>query len=473
MPIDSPHPLYAQNINSWKRCRDAYAGEEAVKTAGAEYLPKLGGQSAQEYEAYKMRALYFEAVGRTVDGYVGSIARKPAQFKVPDAIEPMLDDITGDGVDAQEFIKLLSAEVMLIGRAGILVDFDESTGLPYLAVYRAESILNWTADMIVLSESVFESPDGFEQVEVPQLRQLSIQDGRYTVTLWRKIKAQGIDADKWQIAEVSTPVSRGKPLQGIPFFWLAPLGGTTRIEKPPLMGLVNVSLSHYRNSADLEHGRHFTGLPTLYVAGERTNPDEPVKVGSMAAIILADPNAKVGYAEFTGQGLQSLETALKDKEHMMSVLGAATFSAGQKGVEAAETARIRTSGENSLLMGIVGAVETVLESALEFAASWMGASGEIDVDINRDFIDVTMSPMELQQLVGAYQAGTITLQTFLWNLQEAEMLAPDRTIEDEMRDLQAAKAQKAAAQAEAMKALQAQQPDPRAQGAQPSTGGQS
>jgi hypothetical protein len=171
--------------------------------------------------------------------------------------------------------------------------------------------------------------------------------------------------------------------------------------------------------------------------------DEPIRVGAGAAIELTNAQAKVGYAEFTGQGLGSLETAIESKEHMMAVLGAMVFGGEKKGVEAADTARLRTAGENSLLMGVVSAVEEVLDAALKCAADWQGVTGEVKADLNKDFTDQSLDPRTLTGMVQAFQAGALSLPAFLFTLQQAEMLPPDMVIEDEVKALQAAADKKA------------------------------
>ncbi len=124
----------------------------------------------------------------------------------------------------------------------------------------------------------------------------------------------------------------------------------------------------------------------------------------------------------------------------MAVLGAAVFGGGRKGVEAAETARIRTAGENSLLMGIVSSVEETLTAALKFAAEWSGAMGDIVVKLNRDFIDQRLDGQTLTGMVQAFQCGALSLETFLFNLQQAEMLEPNTQIDEEAAKLRAARA---------------------------------
>lgn len=457
MPINSKHPLYENNIETWKRCRDAMAGGNAVKAAAETYLPRPAGFKKDEYDGYLFRALFYEAVGRTIEGFVGAVARKDAVVKVPAKLEPVVADITSDGFTLQEFNKQLCSEAMLQGRLGILVDFDEKLQRAYATLYTVESITNWADGLVVLFETVYEPDpdDRFKLKAVEQYRELSLVEGVYTVTVWRKPQII-VDGIEWIVHETKTPTQRGKALDAIPFFWLTPLGKTSRIEKPPLLGLVDVCMSHYLNSADLEHGRHFTGLPTLYITG--CTSDEPIHVGSTAAILLPEANAKVGYAEFNGQGLASLETALATKEAMMAVLGAAVFHRDGKGVEAAETARIRTSGETNLLAGIVTAVEEAILAVLQCAAAWMSVTDAIEVTLNRDFVDTKLDGPTLTGLVAAYQSGGLSLQQFLYNLQQGELLAPDTDIEQEAASLEATNAKKA--EDAAKLAAQTKQPKP-------------
>jgi hypothetical protein len=439
MPVNSTHPLYDANLTAWSRCRDCYNGEDAVKSRGQSYLPKVDPtQTDEEYKAYQRRAMYYEAMGRTVDGFVGAISRKPHTIKLPPELDHLLVHTTADGTGLAEFIKRQTAETLIVARGLLLVDFDDKNQRPYLSIYTAESVINWADDWAVLTETVYELKRGdpFKQEAISQIRVLSMDGGFYTVTLWRYLPVAGSQSGEmaWQVYGQTVPTIRGQPIREMPWFWFSSMGQSSLISKPQLLGLANTSLSHYRTSADLEHGRHFTALPTLYLTG--VSGDEPVRVGSGAVIKINNPQGRAGYAEFTGQGLGSLENALASKEAQMAMLGAAVFAATKKGVEAAETAKIRTAGENSLLMGVVSSVEETLTAALEFAAVWAGAvAGAVSVKINRDFIDQDLNPQTIVGMVQAYQAGMMSLEAFLYCLSQAEMLPPETDIEAEAAKL--------------------------------------
>lgn len=442
MPINSQHPLYVANRARWKRCRDCYDGEDAVKAAGIEYLPKIDpSQSDAAYQAYKKRAPYYEAVARTVDGFIGAISRKPHHIQLPESLAGLRAKATADNTTLDDFIKQLCCETLLLARGGMVVDIDDDTQMPYLAFYPAEAILNWGPDWVTLLETIYESEGGDKYQLSPksQIRHMCIKNGCYVVETWLQ-KPNPTGAAEWSRTSEEIPTKRGTALARMPFFWLSTSGAGADVSKPPLLGLVNTSLSHYRSAADLEHGRHFTALPTLYLSG--ITDDDPVCVGAGAVIKLSDPAAKAGYAEFTGQGLQSLETALTTKEQQMAMLGASIMAAGPKGVEAAETARIRISGENSLLLGVVSTVEQALAAALRFAAAWVApaqdAGDEVVIRLNRDFIDQQLDAQSLTGLLSAVQAGKLSLEDFLFALQQAELLRPETDIAVEAEKLRGA-----------------------------------
>jgi hypothetical protein len=432
MPVNSKHPDYEQQLPKWKRCRDVYEGSDAVKSEGEDYLPRPSGQSRSEYAAYVNRSLFFDSMARTIEGLVGAISRKDPAIEAPGALEAIMKDITLTGISFSEFIKSATREILITGRVGIYADWSDKAKRPYLTFYRAEQMINWFGDgSVVIEEGVCEasSADPFKTVSIKQWRHLAFnEEGVYTVTIYRQKERSGISGDEFYVHETQTPNSRGEPLKAIPFGLITQNGAATCIEKPPLIGLADVVLSHYKTSADLEHGRHFTALPTLYVTG--CADDKPIHIGGSAAIVLSEPNAKVGYAEFSGAGLASLEKGLEQKEQQMATLGAGLFGGKKGGVEAAETARIRTSGENSLLAGIVSAMEDGMEKMLSVVALWMRAKGKLSLSMNRDFIGEKISADEIQALVKAFIAGAITLEVFLHNLEVGEALPPGMTIEE-------------------------------------------
>ncbi len=419
--IESRHPQYKSLVQQWKRCRNCYQGEDAVKAQGTDYLPKLSRQSDDSYFAYRQRASFFNAVKRTVDGLTGAVMRlNPV---IENGNDEWTKDITGTGVHLNDFVFYLLSEQILMGRQGILVDHNGDR--PYLTGYTTEQIPNWMDDRIILKEEYRKTnPDNFYASEYEtQYRELLKEDGKYLVRIWKKNAEQ-----VYKVAEEILPSQRGKTLSSIPFIGLSVDGINLKPEVPPMLGLADMNLSHYRTSADLEHGRHFTALPTPYVTG--VDAESELSIGAESAWVLPDPSSRAGYLEFSGQGLRALETAMDQKRSMMASLGAQLLEGQKAGVEASETLRLRQNSEMSALMKAVKTVESGLNHAFEYMTEWEGGN-QISVSINTDFSDTKIDPQVMTALMQAWQSGAISHETFLWNLKRGEILPSGVEIEDE------------------------------------------
>lgn len=433
MPINSIHPEYTANFVRWTRSRDTYEGSDTVKAKGKMYLPALSGQTTVEYNSYRDRALYYGATARTLAGLVGSVLRRPPLIKVPEGMENLLEDVTNTGVSINQFMKIMLQEVLLTGRYSVLVDRAEDGGRPYLVGYQTESFVNWWDNTKVLLETVLEpaEDDPYEFSPVDIYRELVLTDEGYSVNVW----SQADKSAEWSIIKSYAPSNRGVQIDNIPFFTVTPEGVTEDISRPPLLDLIEVNLSHYRSSADLEHGRHFTALPTPWVSGVDPNETE-LKIGSSAAWVLPDAGSKAGFLEFTGQGLTALENALKHKEQMMAILSARLFEKDSKVVESAHTAKIRHSSEASILTNIAQSVETGMIKILKTVAIWEGFDpDEVSVEVNKDYLDDVLDHQGLNAIIQAYQQGVISLDTLLYNMKKGELLPPDTTIEEEKEKL--------------------------------------
>ena len=130
MPVNSTHPEYDANLRAWLRARDLLAGDDAVKTAGEVYLPRLDAQSAEDYSGYKSRACFFNATGRTFDGLLGMIFRREPEVKLPGrhaglggAVRGFAGDVDRMGTSLFAYAKGVVGEVLAVGRCGSLVDW--------------------------------------------------------------------------------------------------------------------------------------------------------------------------------------------------------------------------------------------------------------------------------------------------------------------------------------------------------------
>jgi hypothetical protein len=461
MPVDTAHLDYATYAPRWKRCRDAIAGQDAVHEAKTAYLPKLTGQSDDEYKAYVARASFYNATGRTLDGMTGLIFRKAPVVEIPSGMEVYSADIDKSGTPLLSFAETVVDHLVAVGRIGVLVDYPpvsteqvtvaqaEASGLrPYASIYPAESIISWLTGShnkllrVVLKEctSAIDPKDEFKQVEVEQWRVLDLVDSVYRVRIYQK--SQGKDM---QVGTDFYPQMNGKNMNYIPFFICGTNGMGAQVQKPPMIDLVNVNMSHYKGSADYEHGLHFTGLPTPYVTGynaevvQESGKQASFGIGSSTFLTFPNPESQVGYLEFTGQGLSALKESQRAKEEQMASLGARMLAPEKRAAESADTASIHRSGENSVLASIANAASTLLTKVLAEIAEWAKVAGEIKVTLNTDYLPNGMTAQDLTALLAAVQSGKMSDETFYWNLQQGELVPDTLTFEGEQERLAASK----------------------------------
>ncbi len=441
MPITNTHAEYDARLPQWERCRDCADGSDAVKGKGTRYLPKLREQDTGDYDAYVLRALFYGATGRTIQGLVGAIFRKDPTIIVPTRFEEITEDVTYSGRAMEDFARLVEEEVLTVGRAGILVDAAEGEAdRAYVSMYTGESITNWKEErvdgemrlirVVLLEEYIEENPrDEYAPEIKPQYRELYLDGETYIQRIWQKPEGE----EDFKIIDEIIPKRRGATLDFIPFVFINAYSTEPETDKPPLLDLVDVNLSHYRSSADLEHGAHFTALPTPYAGGFDTDKD--FYMGSTKAWTSTDNEITVGFLEYTGQGLKAITELLSRKEYQMAVLGARMLEEPKRAVEAADTHRIRRSGEEGALLALVGTSSEGLSQALQWLVWWSGAeeavSENVEIELNRDFVNAQIDPSYMTALMKAQQGGLISMETFLFNMKRGEVMPPGRTIEEE------------------------------------------
>lgn len=458
--VDTKHPLYIEREAQWERAQDCYDGEDAVKAKGPLYLPHLDSHNAsggqQLYDAYKKRALFFNATARTTDGLAGSIFQKGPKLEgVSEAVEEALDDVTLEGQSLDQFALEATKDVLLKGRAVVLVDFTDGAQRPHLASYEARDFLNWDSErvdgdprlsraMLRECETYIEdaTKDPYAKKERTIIRELYMDGKVYKQRVWEQLK----EGSEWTLRKGGEviPTKNGKPLDFIPLWCIGPGGVNLNPCKPPLLDLVDLNLSHYRTSADLEHVRHFLGLPTPWVSGVMPGPDGSIQLGPSGILIL-DKGGQAGMLQVTGD-ITPLAEADKEKRKMMASLGSRMLEAGAAPNETAFSVAMRHSGEHATLRTVACSIEEAFKAILKVFVWWMPGETtgevkdmEVEFDLNKDFFATKMTGSDLGAWVAALQANAISYETFWFALQNGDIARPGISWEEEKKAIDEAR----------------------------------
>lgn len=450
MSVTSTHEDYDEMADTWETCRDVADGTRKLREKGERYLPRLIGEDAASYKARLNRTTLFNATWRTIMGFQGLLFRKPAVIVVPPSVEPLMEDVTASGISLRMLALEVTEECLEVSRVGLWVNYPPADpGMtqadaarlnmrPSIRMCEAEDIYNWREERINnkvqlsqvrLKESVEVVKDEFTSECEPRYRVLDLIpiDGQYVyrVRLFKVEKdASGQESDVLEGTWI--PLMGGKPLDYIPFYFLSTDDVSSEVDEPVFIDLIDINLAHYQLTADYEHGCHWSGLPTPVITGHTTKQGDVFKVGGPDAIVLPNPAAKAMMLEVGTHGFAALEKNLDRKEAQMVILGARLLEVQKPGIEAAETALIHRSGEQSILASMASAISTGITQALKTFVRWTGEDdSQVVFALNREFFHAPLDPAMLTAIVKAWQGGAISAETRFKMLQKGEVYSPD------------------------------------------------
>ena len=465
--ITTVHPDLTATCDQRERCRDLTAGSDAVKGAGTKYLPRPAGMDDADYDFYKERAQYYNALARTTTALAGAVLRQPANVEVPESMRQQLDDVTLRDEPFDAIAQRVVTELLSVGRHAMFVEMPAAQEAaapgvptegklgtrPYWVTIPAERVINWRTDrvgsdpeqlvLVVYKEDARKDPnDPYSHETEEQYRELALVEGKYQTRTWAKNKGQTDSIAEYTASPWVIPTRRGAPLTFIPFTFVGTDGVTPDVTRPPLVDLADLSVGHYRNSADLEHGLFYTAIPTFYASG--VSGEGQLRVGGSVVWRLGDAG-KAGVVEVTGAGLKEIREAMGAKERQMATLGARMLEdAHASGAATATEVLLTHSGESASLRTIAGAASAALTRMLRWHVWWFTGTGDLTAlngkvraDLPREFFQVKASPEEIKAAILAIQAGEISYDTFYSILEKGGWAREGVTAEDEKKAIKA------------------------------------
>lgn len=459
------HPYYGRFKKRWQLIGDVLEGKDKLDAEGEKYLIKPSLYTQERYAAYQARAVFYNATARTLEGYQGALYRKEATVNLPKKLEYLLKDADGEGNNLTQFSKSIARDVIPQGRAGLLVEYPQVSGIKtlederkyniraHLAGFSPEAIMDWRTKRVgaktVLVYVLIEEGllDGITREDIRQedrrLLELSLdEEGFYQQKTYNAENYKDDEGNEQMQFRAGNEIVKptkagGERLDYIPFIFIGSETFTPKPDLPPFYDLAQLNLAHYRNSADWEQAVFMIGQPTTYIAGvDSTFIEEnrgQIVFGSASTWLLPD-GATAGLIESMAPR-PLIKQAMDMKEQEMIGLGARIIQdSTSRGSEAAEGIMLRRSGEASQLACIADNISDAFERALRWLAEWVGENpDEVKYRLSKDFYATRLSHQDSLALLSMWQGGLISQQVALNNLRAGEIV-DELTTNDEVMD---------------------------------------
>ncbi len=446
--IDTVGPEVAEMQKAAEVCQILACGILEMRKKAKGYLPKRPLEQQQDWETRRDEADFFPAFEITLDAYVGKPLGSPIVVKdAPANIEALLENVDLQGHDFDTFARPLLRAGLRDGITWVVADYpvvppgltlaqERARGArPYLVHVPLENVIDYRGEVLPngahrcthfrYKECARVQANRWGSTEVERIRVL--EPG--LVEVWQKERNTATGKDEWVVVpELSGPVSMPEVMVACyvpdPEEWWE--------GKPPLESLAWLNVTHWQSSSYQRTVLNVARVPLLACDEDvRQDPEAPVQIG-VKGLITGLKGLK--YVEITGAAIEAGERDLKALEDKMRRVAGQNLD--DKVKTATESATDSRDG-GSKLRAWVWTFQDFLEECLRLMALWAQEDASPSVSMDMDWDEGDIDATLLAALTAARNAGQISRETYLWNLQRGELMPPDWTVEQEIASMEA------------------------------------
>ncbi len=444
--VDYKDAAYRSKEGKWQLVTDLMGGTDAMRSAGAAWLPKDDKERPSQYESRLSRSFCHGWYRRAIKQAVS----KPFQEEItlPEdltwKIEGIEDNIDGEGRNLTQFGKDLLFSGAAYGMAGVFVDYPvvgeglwmsdyqrkQDGILPYFRLIPRSSVYG------VRGKTIGAKSDFFEQIRIYETGQKQIGDyGEEDVERIRVVYP-----DRWELHEKMGGdneyklVEEGVNSLGYVPFYPFYTGRTGFMEAdPPLYDLAETELAHWQSYSDHRAILSFARLGILHAAGfSKKEMQKNIVLGPMRVFAGTDKDSKLKYVEYEGKALEAGVGDLERLERMMENQSVQPF------VKKQMTATEKRSDDNSAQAEIymwIRALEDTLTKAFHCAADWVKDTLPEDFAVNvfSEFSLNLGGSEDLDLMSKLYMADKMPADVF-WSEAIRRNLIPDTWIAEEIAE---------------------------------------
>ena len=414
-----------RNMQShWGLIEDLVEGTSKIRGKARIYLKQEPREEDESYDVRLSRSVcppYYLRMERML---AGMLTRKPVRLSdVPDNIEEELFDVDLEGNNLTNFVYNISRLCIRYGHVGVLVDAPAEGGRPYWIPYTPRDIIGWRTEIenglrkltqLRLTERIVKPKGMYGEETIEQIRVL--EPGTFSIF------QRNDDGDFKKVDEGTTS------LDFIPFSVAYSNKVGIYESRPPLEDIAELNIKSYQIQSDYDNQLHISAVPMLAFYGFPAAAEE-VAAGPNEALSLPE-GSSASYIEPNGNSFTAQEKRIDKLEYQINELGLAAILGQKMSAETAQSKRIDRSQGDSTMMVLSQQIQDLLDNCLKFHAAYEKQNIAGTTFVNRDFVDTSLEPNQIDALLKIYAAGVIDQEELLKKLIEGEVLSEDIDIEE-------------------------------------------
>ncbi len=414
-----------RNMQShWGLIEDLIEGTSKIRGKARIYLKQEPREEDESYDVRLSRSVcppYYVRMERML---AGMLTRKPVRLTdVPEIIEEQLFDTDLEGNNLTNFIYNISRLCIRYGHVGVLVDAPAEGGRPYWIPYTPRDIIGWRTEIdnglrkltqLRLTERVVRPKGLYGEETVEQIRVL--EPGTF------QLFQRNNKGDFKKVNEGTTS------LDFIPFSVAYSNKVGIFESRPPLEDIAELNIKSYQIQSDYDNQLHISAVPMLAFFGFPAAAEE-VSAGPSEALSLPE-GSSASYIEPNGNSFNAQRERIDKLEYQINELGLAAILGQKMSAETATSKRIDRSQGDSTMMVLSQQIQDLIDNCLKFHAAFEKQSVAGTSFVNRDFVDSSLEPAQVDALLKIYAQGIIDQEELLKKLIEGEVLSDSINIEE-------------------------------------------
>jgi hypothetical protein len=308
-----------------------------------------------------------------------------------------------------------------------------------IKMYVRESIINWGFEVVngkkqlkfvVLAEvgSTFDAVN-YQQMEVKSYLLLALNgEGEYFQKKYTT-KTQGKGFDE---SEEFYPLAKSERLDFIPFeFVLASElpKGVIPLKAGYIYPISSKTLHRYGVSADLKESMFFAAAPSSWSKGWTKQGHELFKTMTGRDFISVNPaahnplpkDAEIGILNWDSEG-SAFFKYMENNAGEIRALGGVFDNTDGVDQETATAATIKAADKKGVLSTVSDNIEQSVARVIGYCGLFMGAVGDANIKLNRDYDRSKMSTTEQKEVRDNYTMGLISRNEALRQLEKGGVL---------------------------------------------------